>query len=338
MQVERSNPQKAMTPVSVVIIGRNEAGNISECVSSALNMEYPRELLEVIYVDTGSTDGTQDIARAAGARVIEAKSPLPCASLGRNTGLKESKHGVIHFVDGDMTIAPGYLKKAVERLEAGDAASVIGRVVERRAETNWISRVLNIDWKKKEEGYVNAPGGGGTFIRAALEKTGGYNIGLPVAEEIDIGIRLRAAGYRICLINDVMATHDYGVNSVWELALRYYGSGRGRFRILVCRDVPREIRKSCWKLPRQAAAVLAVITIMLLLGYSLEVLALLLLYPAVYPAVVVMADWKNIVTKKLGLDAFLYTYIFGMMKPVIFLGMLRESVAYGIKSLKQGSL
>jgi len=323
-----------LPPVSVVIIGRNEAGNIRECVESVLKMDYPQELLEVIYVDTGSTDGTQNIASAAGARVVEVRSLSPCAALARNTGLKESKHGVMHFVDGDMAIAPGYLKKAVERLAAGDAASVIGRVTERHSETNWISRVLNIDWKKKEEGYINAPGGGGTFIRAALEKIGGYNVGLPVAEEIDIGIRLRAAGYRICLINDVMAAHDYGVNSVWELALRYYGSGRGRFRILVCRDVPEEIRKSSWKLPRQAAIALAVISLMLFLGYGYEVLALLFSYPVIYPAVVVLADWKNIVTKKLGLDAFLYTYIFGVMKPVIFLGMVRESVEYGIKRLK----
>jgi glycosyltransferase involved in cell wall biosynthesis len=329
-----AQPENTLPPVSVVIIGRNEADNIKECIKSALEMNYTRDLLEIIYVDTGSTDGTQDIAKAAGVKVVEVSSPAPSAALARNRGLRESNHQIIHFVDGDMTIGQGYLKKAVTRLANPDLASVIGRVIERHADTNWISRMLNIDWKKKDEGYINAPGGGGTFIKAAIEKIGGYNAGLPVAEEIDIGIRLRAAGYRICLINEPMASHDYGVNSLRALVRRYYDAGSGRFRILICRDVPEEIRKSSWKLPRQAGALLAAVTFMVFLGYGYETLTLLLSYPALYPAVVVLADWKNIIRKRLGLDAFLYTYIFGVMKPVIFLGMVMEAGSYAMKRLR----
>ncbi|MBI5237015.1 MAG: glycosyltransferase [Deltaproteobacteria bacterium] len=326
--------QGTLPPVSVVIIGRNEADNIKECIMSAKEMDYPQELLEIIYVDTGSTDGTQDIARTAGINVVVVSSPAPSAALARNTGLKESNHQIIHFVDGDMTIDPGYLIKAVTRLSGSDMGSVIGRVIERHADTNWISRMLNIDWKKKEEGYISAPGGGGTFIRAALEKIGGYNSALPMAEETDVGIRLGSAGYRIYLINDVMAAHDYGVKSLWELIKRFYASGKGRFRILVCDNVPPEIRKWSWSLPKQAAAAIAAISLLLLSGYTYAIIILLLSYPVIYLPRVVISDWKNIVTRKFGMDAFLYTYTYGLMKPVILLGMIRESVVYAVKRLQ----
>jgi cellulose synthase/poly-beta-1,6-N-acetylglucosamine synthase-like glycosyltransferase len=314
--------------VSIVIIGRNEAGNIRECIMSALTMDYPRELLEIIYVDTGSTDGSRDIAKTTGVKVVEVSSSAPSAALARNRGLAESGNQVIHFVDGDMTIDPDYLKKAVRRLASGDVVSVIGRVIEKHADTNWISRMLNADWKNKEEGYISAPGGGGTFMKAALEKIGGYNNGLTSAEETDVGIRLRDAGYRIYLISEVMAVHDYGVNSVGELLKRYYASGRGRFRILVCDNVPAEIRRWSWALPKQAVAVLSIMFLLMFSGHKFVVVFLVAAYPVLYLARVIISDWTLIVTRKNGLDAFLYSYIYYITKPLVLLGMIRESIVY----------
>lgn len=322
----------SLPAVSIVIIGRNEAGNIRECIMSALNMDYPQDQLEIMYVDTGSTDGSQDIARSTGVKIVEVSSPAPSAALARNRGVAESRNQVIHFVDGDMIINPGYLKKAVSWLACGDMASVVGRVIEKHADTNWISRMLNVDWKNKEEGYINAPGGGGTFMKAALEKIGGYNNGLTVAEETDIGIRLRDAGYRIYLINDVMAVHDYGVNSVGDLLVRFYGSGRGRFRILICDNVPPEIRRWSWALPKQAATVLAILLMLIFSGHIYVAILLLAAYPVVYLARVIISDWKHIMTRKHGLEAFLYSYIYYITKPLVLLGMIRELAVYTIKT------
>ena len=321
--------------ISIVIIGRNEAGNIIDCIMSALLVDYPQDKLEILYVDTGSTDGSQDIAKSTGINVIEVSSKAPSASLARNRGMEVSCHEIIHFVDGDMTIQPAYLKKAVRRLAHGDVICVIGRVIERHADRNWISRMLNVDWKKKEEGYINAPGGGGTFIRSALEKIGGYNIGLTSAEETDVGIRLRNAGYKICLINDIMATHDYGVNSFGELLKRIYGSGRGRFRILVCDKVPPEIRRWGWALPKQAAVVLSIILLLIFCGFLYVAIFLLVAYPVLYLARVIISDWNHIINRKHGLEAFLYSYIYYITKPLVLMGMIYESVVYAFKQLNK---
>jgi glycosyltransferase involved in cell wall biosynthesis len=327
-----SNDQ--LPAVSIVIIGRNEAGNIQKCVESVLEIEYPQELLEIIYVDTGSTDGTQNIARTMGVKVVEELNKLPSAALARNKGLAESNNRIVHFLDGDMVIDPGYLKKAVRRLGNGDIACVFGRVIERHANTNWISRMLNIDWKMKKEGYINAPGGGGTFTTTALKEIGGYNGSLVLAEETDVGIRLRNVGHSIYMINDIMAAHDYGVNTVSELCKRFYSHGIGRFRILTSDNVPPEIRKWSYKLPLQAMAILLILLASAHYGYLLESIILVTAYPIIYIIIALMAGRKYM-TKKGDLDPFLYFYISAVMKPIILLGMLKESVVYSIKQLKK---
>jgi glycosyltransferase involved in cell wall biosynthesis len=83
-----------MEPVSVVIPTLNEADAIG-----AVLRELPRDIVgEVIVADSGSTDGTQAIARAAGAMVIDAGRGYgrACAA-----GAAAARHGVLVFLDGD---------------------------------------------------------------------------------------------------------------------------------------------------------------------------------------------------------------------------------------------
>jgi glycosyltransferase involved in cell wall biosynthesis len=313
--------------VSVVIIGRNEMQNIRACIDSVLRMDYPAHLIEVLYVDTGSEDGTPDIARSTGIRVIEESGGSPSAALGRNRGLAEASHGIIHFVDGDMVVAPDYLKKVSEVLQNRDIACVFGRVVERHAETNWISRVLNIDWKRKQAGFIESPGGGGTFRRTALEQIGGYNSNLRVAEETDLGIRMRRMGYKIYMINDVMAQHDYGVNTISDLIRRYYNLGKCRFNILTSGAVPRALKSWALALPKQALLALSLMLLMLLCGYFVTVIAFIFAYPAVYAVLVLIRDRRQIMKRGVDIDAFLHSYLYYLMKPVILLGMVKEALS-----------
>ena len=102
--------------VSVVVIGRNEGRNLEACFRSVAEVNYPRHKLEVIYVDTGSSDGSVNIAKKFNVKVAEERSVFPTPGLARNRGMQEAKNEVIHFVDGDMTVEKTYLKKAVSIL------------------------------------------------------------------------------------------------------------------------------------------------------------------------------------------------------------------------------
>jgi glycosyltransferase involved in cell wall biosynthesis len=110
--------------VSVVIPCLNEAETIAECVTRARQVLDESGLTgEVIVVDNGSTDGSGDLARAAGARVVqESRRGYGSAYLA---GLAVAGGDYIVMVDADLTYDFGEIPKFVRELENG-AQVVIG--------------------------------------------------------------------------------------------------------------------------------------------------------------------------------------------------------------------
>jgi glycosyltransferase involved in cell wall biosynthesis len=110
--------------VSVVIPCLNEAETIAQCVTSARDVLEQQELAgEVIVVDNGSTDGSGDLARAAGAHVVE--EPRRGYGSAYLAGLAAARGDYIVMVDADLTYDFGEIPKFVQELEAG-AQVVIG--------------------------------------------------------------------------------------------------------------------------------------------------------------------------------------------------------------------
>ena len=72
--------------VSVVIIGRNEAENLPACIQSIGEMDYLQDSLELMYVDTDSTDGSPDVARSLGVTVYKEHGNVPSPGRAHNRG------------------------------------------------------------------------------------------------------------------------------------------------------------------------------------------------------------------------------------------------------------
>lgn len=110
-------------PVSIIVPARNEAHNLPDLLASLKALD-PRPL-EIVVVDDHSTDGTGDIARAAGVRVVS-PPPLPAGWNGKpwacRTGAGEARGEYLLFTDADTVHAPGSLGQAMAALEARDAA------------------------------------------------------------------------------------------------------------------------------------------------------------------------------------------------------------------------
>ena len=97
---------------SVIIPARNEAANIANVIKAILQQTPDRGKLEVILVDDGSTDNTVEIARTAGAVVIEAglteSAGNPAAA--RNRGATEARGDPLIFLDADCVVGEGWLQ------------------------------------------------------------------------------------------------------------------------------------------------------------------------------------------------------------------------------------
>jgi glycosyltransferase involved in cell wall biosynthesis len=111
--------------VSVVIPARNDAAMLATCLDAlARQTGLPDSVeLEIIVVDNGSSDGTSELATAAGARVVsEPTAGIPRASA---TGYDAARGALIARIDADSICPPGWLARAVSAFEADDELSVL---------------------------------------------------------------------------------------------------------------------------------------------------------------------------------------------------------------------
>ena len=316
--------------VSVVVIGRNEANLLPDCFRSIQEMDYPQDCLEFLYVDTGSTDDSLEIARQYGIRAVQELSDFPTAALARNRGIREAKYDIVHFVDGDMTVAPDYLKRAIPHLDRDGVACVIGRLEERHAKDNLIAWALHHGWEIKQVGFVEAPGGGGTFLKSALLDVGGYAANLPGMAETEIGIRLREKGHRILLIDEVMGTHDYEITTLSQLLKWYYDRGYGVFgRILTFPEAPawRPVQVVARKDLVFTAACLALTVVLFISGYWF----LVLLLPLALVVYVLLRYWNYGPVEKRWHTLTFYLLVY-IGKPVVALGSLSYLVRHYLPS------
>ncbi|HRD68005.1 MAG TPA: glycosyltransferase, partial [Candidatus Competibacter sp.] len=90
--IELVTPDSIRIPaLSVVVIGRNEGERLMRCLESVRTMADPGGPVELIYVDSASTDGSPERAATLGARVLTVRPERPSAALGRNAGWRAAR-------------------------------------------------------------------------------------------------------------------------------------------------------------------------------------------------------------------------------------------------------
>ncbi|QUJ75224.1 glycosyltransferase [Sulfitobacter albidus] len=191
--------------VAAIVIGRNEGARLIACLDAL------RGVAPVIYVDSGSTDGSVAAAQARGARVIALDMTQPfTAARARNAGLAALPEGaeLVQFLDGDCVMQPGWLAAARTFLDAHpDVAVVCGRRREMQPEASPYNALIDAEWDTPV-GEARACGGDALMRVDALRAVGGYRDDLIAGEEPEMCVRLRAKGWRIWRIDAEMTAHD----------------------------------------------------------------------------------------------------------------------------------
>jgi GT2 family glycosyltransferase len=191
--------------VDAVVIGRNEGARLQVCFASLRG-----QVRRVIYVDSGSTDGSAKAARDAGAEVVDLDMALPfTAARARNAGLARLQgDGFVQVVDGDCQVMPGWIAAAMAAMQAHPAAVVVcGRRRERFPEASVWNRLCDREWNTPT-GQAGACGGDALMRLAAVQAVGGYREDLIAGEEPELCLRLRQAGGQVWRIDAEMTLHD----------------------------------------------------------------------------------------------------------------------------------
>jgi len=115
------NPAAASVSVSVVVLTRDEEPNMLRCLASVAWAD------QVLVVDSGSTDGTVDIAKSTGAEVVD--QPWLGFSAQREFALHHTavRHDWVYFVDADEWVSPQLAAEIADRLPSASCAAFAQR-------------------------------------------------------------------------------------------------------------------------------------------------------------------------------------------------------------------
>jgi GT2 family glycosyltransferase len=197
---------------SVIVPVHNGVDTLLESIAAA--KRFASSDTEIIVVDDASTDDTCLAAERAGARVIRRPTRAGPAA-ARNAGARHAQGEILFFVDADVVLAPDALDRVRKIFhEQPDLAAVFGSYDAHPKAPGVISQYRNLlHHFVHQNGQSEAStfwAGCGAIRRALFEKVGGFDekrFPTPSIEDIELGYRLRRAGYRILLDKSLQGTH-----------------------------------------------------------------------------------------------------------------------------------
>ena len=188
------------TRFTVVVPAFNAEATLGRCLRALLASGFPASA--VLVVDDASTDGTAEVARSSGVRVLRSETSLRPAR-ARNRGAEATGAEVLVFVDADVVVHPGLREALAGHFARPDLTAVFGAYDDAPASPGLVSRYRNL---LHAYTHLRAAGPAETFWsgigavrRAAFEQAGGFDAAWEDIEDVELGLRLTASGGRILL-------------------------------------------------------------------------------------------------------------------------------------------
>ena len=197
--------------ISVIIPVYNGGPNFRKCLVSVKAL-LPSPL-EVIVVGDGDTDGSSQLAQEFGVHVLRSSSRGGPAR-ARNLGAGQARGEILFFVDADVTLpsdAIGQVARVFQR--EPDLAALFGSYDDDPGETNFLSQYRNLlHHYVHQHGREDAStfwGACGAIRREVFLAMGGFDETYvkPCMEDIELGYRLKRAGYLIRLCKSLQVKH-----------------------------------------------------------------------------------------------------------------------------------
>lgn len=205
MEGERSNKNKLTKKpmVSILIPAYNEEKTLYKCISSTLNLDYPKDKLEVIVINDGSTDRTREIAESFGSKIKLINQKNQGKARAMNNGLKICSGEFVACLDADSFVNEDTLKKMLSHFNSKiTAVTPLLKVHNPRTLLQKIQSVEYIIYIfiKKCMNKINAifvtPGPFTIYRTEVIKSLGGFDE-KSIVEDQEIAYRLQKNQYKI---------------------------------------------------------------------------------------------------------------------------------------------
>ena len=193
--------------LSAIIPTHNEAGNIGQLVHDLRAYGGP-QLIEILVIDAGSTDGTPSVARQAGAQVYT--SPKAGRAAQMNFGASLAKGELLYFVHADVQVHPEFNQDIVQAVQSGYESGCY------RFRFNSPKPLLRFNsYGTRFPGIMSRGGDQTLFItRPLFDRLEGFNERYVIMEDFDIIVRIRKVARFAIIPKDVLVSaRKYDTNS-----------------------------------------------------------------------------------------------------------------------------
>jgi glycosyltransferase involved in cell wall biosynthesis len=205
-----------MTPfLSVIVPAFNGTRLLPKTLDALFASDLPRDCWELIVVDDASTDGTSELAARYADVVVRLSGHPRGPAYARNRGFDAACGEVVVFVDADVCVHPDTLRRfAWTFAREPEVAAVFGSYDNAPPAPGLVSQYRNLlhhYHHQQNRGDAETFWAGCGAIRAhVFEEAGKYDewhFPRPQIEDIELGHRIRALGYRILLRPEIQGTH-----------------------------------------------------------------------------------------------------------------------------------
>lgn len=197
--------------VSVIVPVYNGGTTFRRCLFS-IKATVPSPV-EIIVVGDGDTDGSSQLAEEFGVKVLRFPSPGG-PGRARNLGASRATGEVLFFIDADVTVPPHVIDQVATTFQRDpDLAALIGSYDDEPGEASFLSQYRNmLHHYVHQTGCEEAStfwGACGAIRRDVFLAAGGFveTYRRPSIEDIELGYRLRAGGYKIRLLKSLQVKH-----------------------------------------------------------------------------------------------------------------------------------
>ena len=317
---------------SVAIVAFNEENYIYGILDDILKQDYPQKKIELILIDSLSTDNTRIIMEKFCNKYFERFYNIvvlsnigKIQSCGWNVAISNFNGDVLFRIDAHAKIPCDFVRKNMELQSKGEVVTGGPRYTLVDQKTKWAEFLLNAEnsifgssiasyRRSKESRYVKSLFHG-AYRRCVLEKVGFFNVNLGRTEDNEFHYRIRQSGYRIYYSGDIYS-YQYVRNTLLKMIKQKYLNGYW-------------VGKTFWICPK-CLEKYHFIPMLFVLGILLTSILLLLGYPLlgkvmwfIYICLAVFVTFNNIFKTKLNL----YNFIL----PIVFLLL---HLSYGIGTIK----